>query len=78
MKWMGIGAFSLSIFLFIIGNTISGYIGLVLAFLCLRKYNRSVGMAEVYNAVTRFLKFTLHQEITGETNLEAFLAKTNQ
>lgn len=78
MKFMGFGALLFSIFLFIIGSVLSGFIGLVLAFLCLRKYNRSIGMAEIYNGATKFLKFMLHREITGDTSLPGFLSGTNK
>lgn len=73
MKWMSIGAALFSVALFIYGNAISGFGGLVLAFICLRKYNRSRGMAEVYFGVTKYLKFMLQREITGDTSIPGFL-----
>lgn len=73
MKWMAIGTVALSVVLFLLGSTLSGFGGLVLAFICLRKYNRSRGMAEVYFGVTKFLKYMLQREITGDTSMPAFL-----
>lgn len=73
MKHMAIGSVLLSIFFFTIGSHVSGFLGLFLGFLCVRKYNRSVGMAEVYNGVTKFLKFMLRREVTGDTSLPGFL-----
>lgn len=73
MKWMGIGAVILSVFFFFAGSMLSSIGGLLLAFMCLRKYNRSIGMAEVYFGVTKYLKFVLQREITGDTSLPGFL-----
>ena len=73
MKWMAIGAVSLSLFFFIIGSVASGFIGTFLGFLCVRKYNKSIGMAEVYFGVTKYLKFVLQREITGDTSIPSFL-----
>lgn len=78
MKWLGTSTFFVAILFFIAGGTLSGSLCLFLSFLCLRKYNRSIGMAEIHNAVTKFLKFVLHREITGDTSLPGFLASTNQ
>jgi hypothetical protein len=73
MKWLGMGTLLLSVFFFFAGSILSGIGGLVLAFLCLRKYNQSMGMAEVYFGVTKFLKYMLEREITGDTSIPAFL-----
>lgn len=73
MKWMGMGTLLLSVFFFFVGSMLSGIGGLALAFLCLRKYNQSMGMAEVYFGVTKFLKYMLQREITGDTSIPAFL-----
>lgn len=73
MKWMGMGTLLLSVFFFFAGSMLSGIGGLILAFLCLRKYNQSMGMAEVYFGVTKFLKYMLQREITGDTSIPAFL-----
>lgn len=73
MKWMALGTTCLSLFLFLFGSVLSGIIGLFLAFMCVRKYNKSIGMAEVYFGVTKFLKFILQSEITGNTKVPSFL-----
>jgi hypothetical protein len=38
----------------------------VIGFLCLRRYNKSIGMIEVHNAIQSFLRMLLIQEQTGE------------
>ena len=73
MKWMAIGAVSLSLVFLIVGNTFSVFASLFLGFLCVRKYNKSIGMAEVYFGVTKFLKFMLQREVTGDASLPGFL-----
>lgn len=75
MKWFAIIAGAFSIIFFINESVFSGIVGLVLCFLCVRKYNRSMGMAEIHNGITKFLKFMLHHEITGDTSLPGFLSK---
>ena len=65
MKWMCIGTTILSVILFIAGSTLSGSLGLIIAFFCLRKYNRSIGMSEVYSGVTKFLRMSYKQRLTG-------------
>lgn len=73
MKWLAIGAGILSVIFFFIGSVFSGITAFVLCFMCVRKYNRSRGMAQIHFGITRFLKFMLHREITGDDSLPGFL-----
>lgn len=74
MKWMAIATACVSVAFLLAGSIVSGIAGLVLSFICVRKYNRSLGMAEVYFGVTKFLKYILQREITGDTSIPGFLA----
>lgn len=65
MKIIGIPTALLSIVLFVKFGMLYGFICLFAAFLCLRKYNRSIGMADVHDSVTNFHRMMLESEITG-------------
>lgn len=77
MKVIGTLTFMVAVLFFFLANVISGSICLVMAFICLRKYNRSVGMAEVYSGITKFLKLMYRKEVSGDTGLTDFLVNTD-
>lgn len=56
----------LFIFNLITANFIIASAIFVVGFLCVRRYNKLVGMIEVHNAIHKFLKLLLIQEQTGE------------
>jgi hypothetical protein len=42
----------------------------VIGFLCLRRYNKTIGMIEIHTAIQKFLKMLLIKEQTGEDNFK--------
>lgn len=56
----------LFIYTLIISKFIFSGIFLVIGFLCIRRYNKTIGKIEVHNAIQKFLKLLLIQEQTGE------------
>lgn len=73
MKMIGIPTVLLAVFLFMKSGMLLGFTCLFMAFLCLRKYNQSIGMAEVYYGVTKFLKMMYQREVTGDKSVPLFL-----
>lgn len=73
MKSMAIFSTILALVFFVYGSYYTGGGALFLGFLCIRKYNKSIGMAEVYNGVTKYLKLVLQREVTGDDRVFDFL-----
>lgn len=43
---------------------------LVIGFLCIRRYNKMIGLIEIHTAIQKFLKMLLLKEQTGEDNFK--------
>lgn len=74
MKFLVLVTAVLSLLFFLSKNYMFGGAMLLLAFLCFRNYNRLIGMAEIHNSISKFLKYMLNREVTGEKGLPGFLA----
>lgn len=62
------------IFFLFMSKFITASIFFVIGFMCLRKYNRAIGMAEIHNGVRKFLQMILIQEQTGEDVFKKILS----
>lgn len=62
-----------SICFLLLSKFIFSAIFFILGFLCLRRYNKSIGMAEIHNGLRKFLKMILLQEQTGEDVIRKLL-----
>jgi len=66
MYYLVIVSTCLFIYSLVIGNYILSASFFLIGFMCLRRYNKCIGMAEVHNGIMKFLKVLLIQEQTGE------------
>jgi len=56
----------LFLYFLVIGSYIVAASAFILGFMCLRRYNQCIGIAEVHTGIMKFLKMLLIQEQTGE------------
>jgi hypothetical protein len=66
MYYLVVVSICLFIYSLVIGNYILSISFFLIGFMCLRRYNKCIGMAEVHNGIMKFLKMLLIQEQTGE------------